>query len=82
VLGSCKLSAAGQERSALRTGGLPIDKGSSMLCAIVARKLASILHRMCRRDRLANPITLRLASFPAVHLRRVLLKPLLQTYSW
>ena len=37
-----------RKRSALRAWGLRVAKRSSMLCAIVAvaRKLASILHRM------------------------------------
>jgi transposase len=48
VRGGCKPAAAGQEWSALRAWGLRIAKRSGMLCAIVAvaRKLASILHRM------------------------------------
>jgi len=46
--GRCKPSAAGQEMVRLARLGLRIAKRSSMPCAIVAvaRKLASILHRM------------------------------------
>jgi type IV secretory pathway protease TraF len=47
--GGCKPSVAGQEMVGIAASGLRIAKRSSMLCAItaVARKLASILHRMC-----------------------------------
>jgi len=46
--GGCKPLAAGQEMVGIAGVGLRIAKRSSMLCAIVAvaRKLASILHRM------------------------------------
>jgi transposase len=46
--GGCKPLAAGQEMVGIPCGGLRIARRSRMLCAIVAvaRKLASILHRM------------------------------------